>query len=159
MKKLTKAFPHREGAGRADEVESGSFRQPSYNTCHCEPVRRLVWQSVLPRFPSFSLVLPRSPLAPPLGELAAKPTERVKIALSAPLGHLSHRERQVALIRLALAGDARATFPQGKAEVTHCPPGLPAYVHRSDSMGMTCFFRLMIRGRKAVFSFGVTLKA
>ena len=110
MKKLTKAFPHREGAGRADEVESGSFRQPSYNTCHCEPVRRLVWQSVLPRFPSFSLVLPRSPLAPTLGELAAEPTERVKIALPAPLGHLSHRERQVALIRLALAGDARATF-------------------------------------------------
>ena len=33
-------------------------------------------------------------LAPPLGELAAKPTERVKQALSAPLGHLSHRERQ-----------------------------------------------------------------
>ena len=64
-----------------------------------------------------------------------------------------------ALIRLALAGDARATFPQGKAGVTYCLPGLPAYVHRSDSMGMTCFFRLMIRGRKAVFSFGVTLKA
>ena len=31
-----------------------------------------MWQSV-----------PSSPLAPPLGELAAKPTERVKIALSA----------------------------------------------------------------------------
>ena len=31
-------------------------------------------------------------------------------ALSAPTGHLSHRARQVALIRLALAGDARATF-------------------------------------------------
>ena len=56
----------------------------------------------------------RSPLAPSLGELAAKPTERVNIALSAPSGHLSHRERQVALIRLALAGDARATFPGGE---------------------------------------------
>ena len=54
------------------------------------------------------------PSAPTLGELAAKPTERVKIALSAPTGHLSHRERQVALIRLALAGDARATFPVGE---------------------------------------------
>ena len=41
-------------------------------------------------------------------------TERVNIALSAPTGHLSHRERQVALIRLALAGDARATFPVGE---------------------------------------------
>ena len=41
----------------------------------------------------------RSPLAPTLGELVAKPTERVSIALSAPTGHLSHRERQVALIR------------------------------------------------------------
>ena len=51
------------------------------------------WQSV-PLVP---------PSAPTLGELAAKPTERVKIALSAPTGHLSHRERQVALIRLALA--------------------------------------------------------
>ena len=51
------------------------------------------------------------PLAPTLGELAAKPTERVKFALSAPFrGHLSHRERQVALIRLALAADARATY-------------------------------------------------
>ena len=69
---------------------------------------------VFPRSPSFSLVLPRSPLAPTLGELAAEPTERVKIALPAPLGHLSHRERQVALIRLALAGDARATFPMGE---------------------------------------------
>ena len=46
---------------------------------------------------------PRPPSAPTLGELAAKPTERVRIALSAPSGHLSHRERQVALIRLALA--------------------------------------------------------
>ena len=36
-----------------------------------------------------------SPLAPTLGELAAKPTERVKFALSAPFrGHLSHGERQ-----------------------------------------------------------------
>ena len=130
-----------------------------------------------------------------------------------------NREVFFALIRLALAGDARATFtlwcnchwqlldfdslrgappqrgrlrgtdchtsvatlvrndtlyssvsqkryravPSGLSNTgqpcTHCPPGLPAYVHRSDSMGMTCFFRLMIRGRKAVFSFGVTLKA
>ena len=37
-------------------------------------------------------------------------TERVKFALSDLLGHLSHRERQVALIRLALAQDARATY-------------------------------------------------
>ena len=54
--------------------------------CHCEPVRTLAWQSV-------------PHLAPTLGELAAKPTERVKIALSAPAGHLSHRERQVTLVR------------------------------------------------------------
>ena len=133
MKKLTKAFPHREGAGRADEVESGSFRQPSYNTCHCEPVvlraanqnlNDCQWQSYLNvtqtgvALSKDSLrsqsVLPRSPLAPTLGELAAEPTERVKIALPAPLGHLSHRERQVALIRPALAGDARATFPMGE---------------------------------------------
>ena len=34
--------------------------------------------------------------------------------LSAPTGHLSQRERQVTLIRLALAGDAQATFPSGE---------------------------------------------
>ena len=49
-------------------------------------------------------------------------TERVNIALSAfgtsPIG------RGKTLIRLALAGDARATFPQGKAGVTDCHVGL-----------------------------------
>ena len=53
------------------------------------------------------------PLVPPwlpLWGSCHEVTERVKNALSAPLGHLSHRERQVALIRLALAGNARATF-------------------------------------------------
>ena len=40
-------------------------------------------------------------------------TERVKFALSDLLGHLSHRERQVTLIRLALAQDARATMHYG----------------------------------------------
>ena len=54
-----------------------------------------------------------SPLAPTLGELAAKPTERVKFALSAPFrGHLSHRERQVTLIR---HGYAVPPSPLGKA--------------------------------------------
>ena len=60
-----------------------------------------------------SLVRESVPLAPPwlpLWGSCHEVTERVKNALSAPLGHLSHRERQVALIRLALAGDARATF-------------------------------------------------
>ena len=74
----------------------------------------------------------RSPLAPPLGELAAKPTERVKQALSAPSGHLSHRERQgphpsrlrrdtfnimeqlpLAIVRFRFA--AQSTTPEGKA--------------------------------------------
>ena len=60
-----------------------------------------------------SLVRESVPLAPPwlpLWGSCHEVTERVKNALSAPLGHLSHRERQVTLIRLALAGDARATF-------------------------------------------------
>ena len=48
----------------------------------------------------------RFPLAPPKGELAAKPTERANRNLSAPSGQT--------LIRLALAGDARATFPVGE---------------------------------------------
>ena len=48
----------------------------------------------------------RLPLAPPLGELAAKPTERANRNLSVPSGQT--------LIRLALAGDARATFPVGE---------------------------------------------
>ena len=39
-----------------------SFRKPLYHACPCEKAIRF----------------PRSPLAPPLGELAAKPTERVK---------------------------------------------------------------------------------
>ena len=67
--------------------------------------QRPTWQSVFP-------------LAPLRG-LAAKPTERVKNALSAPLGHLSHRERQdphPSWLR-------RATFPQGKAGVTDCHVG------------------------------------
>ena len=52
----------------------------------------------------------RFPLGSPLRGLAAKPTERVKNALSAPLGHLSHRERQgphPSRLR-------RATFPVGE---------------------------------------------
>ena len=51
----------------------------------------------------------RSPLAPTLEELAAKPTERVKIALSAPTGHLSHRERQDPHLPLR-----RAPSPKGR---------------------------------------------
>ena len=65
-------------------------------------VATLVWQSV-------SFV---PPLAPTLGELVAKPTERVSIALSAPTGHLSHRERQVALIRHGCA--VPPSPPRGK---------------------------------------------
>ena len=55
------------------------------------------------RGPTWQSVPLVHPSAPTLGELAAKPTERVKIVLSAPSGHLSLRERQVALVRLALA--------------------------------------------------------
>ena len=52
-------------------------------------------------------------------------------------------------------------FTQGEHRAANGRPYIfyPSYVHKSDSIGMTCFFRLMIRGRKAVFSFGVTLKA
>ena len=45
-----------------------------------------------------------APFAPPLGELAAKLTERVKYALSA--SGTSPKGRGKSLIRLALAGDA-----------------------------------------------------
>ncbi len=77
----------------------------------------------------------RSPLAPTLEELAAKPTERVKIALSAPTGHLSHRERQdphppaaagtYTLLcnchwQLLNFDSLRGAPPQGKAGVTDC---------------------------------------
>ena len=74
--------------------------------CHCEPVvlraanqnfNDCQWQSYLNVAQTGVAI--RTPLAPTLGELAAKPTERVEIALSAPAGHLSHRERQVALVR------------------------------------------------------------
>ena len=36
---------------------------------------------------------------------------------------------------------------------------LSFYPHRADSMGMICFLRLMIPGRKAVFSLGETINA
>ena len=46
-------------------------------------------------------------------------TERV-VTSPLRLRHLSQRERQVALIRLVLAGDARATFPGGEGMGKHC---------------------------------------
>ena len=62
--------------------------------------QRARWCGPFQGFPPVTIRSLRPPLAPPLGELAAKPTERVKFALSAPFrGHLSHRERQVTLIR------------------------------------------------------------
>ena len=85
------------------------------NASHCEPARTQAWP--LPGDSPWSQsVLPWLPLWGSCHEV----TERVNIALSTPTGHLSHRARQVALIRLALAGDARATFPQGKALGTDC---------------------------------------
>ena len=56
--------------------------------CHCEAVRTLPWQSV-----------PFVPPWFPLWGSCHEVTERVQIALSALTGHLSHRERQVSLIR------------------------------------------------------------
>ena len=74
--------------------------------------QRARWCGPFQGFPPVTIRSLRPPLAPPLGELAAKPTERVKFALSAPFrGHLSHRERQVALIRPL----RRAPSPWGKA--------------------------------------------
>ena len=68
-----------------------------------------------------SLVRESVPLAPPwlpLWGSCHEVTERVKNALSAPLGHLSHRERQVALIR-----HGYAVPPSPKGRLLGC--GLP----------------------------------
>ena len=48
----------------------------------------------------------RSSLAPTLGELSAKLTERANITLSAALRHLSHRERPDCRKTMSLRGSA-----------------------------------------------------
>ena len=70
------------------------------NASNCEPAHTGVAPSR--DSPWSQSVLPWLPLWGSCHEV----TERVNIALSAPTGHLSHRARQVTLIRLALAGDA-----------------------------------------------------
>ena len=91
----------RRGRGKVpSDHNSPIFPGATYHARHCKPVTDVTGLQ------SVSLVPPWLPLWGSCHEV----TERVKNALSAPLGHLSHRERQVALIRLALAGDVRATF-------------------------------------------------
>ena len=91
----------------------------------------------------FPPVTIRFPLAPTLGELAAKPTERVN-TLSPPRPGTFPRGRDKALIRLALAGDARATFPQGKAG-------------RADRHTSVCAFSECHLTRLAAFSYNVKM--
>ena len=84
----------------------------------------------------------RFPLAPPKGELAAKPTERANRNLSAPSGQT--------LIRLALAGDARATFPIGEG----FGDGLP---HQCEHwFAITFFFRELVQERHRAVPYGIS---
>ena len=88
-----------------------------YPACHCEPVRRLVWQSV-------SFVPPWLPLRGSCHEV----TERVNTPSPPLWGTSPYRERQVALIHPL----RRAPSPWGKAG----GDGLP---HQSaDWFAMTC---------------------
>ena len=80
----------------------------------------------------------RLPLAPPKGELAAKPTERANRNLSAPSGQT--------LIRLALAGDARATFPVGEGFGDGC----------EHWFAMTFFFRELMQERHRAVPNGIS---
>ena len=91
-----------------------SFRLP--HITHVIANQRARWCGPLRRFPPVTI---RFSLAPTLGELAAKPTERVKTPSLPLAGHLSHGERQdphPSRLR-------RATFPMGEG----FSPGL---VHR-----------------------------
>ncbi len=80
----------------------------------------LVWP--LPRISSG-----HNPFSPwlPLWGSCHEVTERVKNALSAPSRGTSPIGRGKTLIRLALAADARATFPEGFG--THCQRRHAAY--------------------------------
>ena len=83
---------HPDGCSKFQVIKKGPRIR-----CHCEPVLTLAWQSV-------SLVLPWLPLWGSCHEV----TERVKTP-SPPLRGTSPIGRGKPLIRLALAGNARAT--------------------------------------------------
>ena len=84
----------------ARELRWRLFWHLSSNACHCEPVTDVTGVAI------------RSSWLPLWGS-CHEVTERV-VTSPLRLRHLSQRERQVALIRLVLAGDARATFPGGE---------------------------------------------
>ena len=126
------------------------FPGATYHACHCEPVRRLVWQSpryseshrkthVIARRPAADVAI-RNPSLLLRGVVLRAANQNYNDCrwqsyhnVQVPGGRM--RSLHVfALIRLALAGDARATFPGGEGRGY----GLP---HQSaDWFAMTTYF-------------------